>query len=357
LTSEQPAIKEEAKLGFFEKYLTLWIVVCIIAGILLGSYVPQLVSFLEAVTIAELGYMPLPIGIFLFLVMYPTVASIKFKDIKKAAKAPKPTILTLIANWVIAPPLMVLLASIFLSNYPEFAHGVILLGIAPCTAMVLFWILFAKGNVAQGLIITAINAVSIVILYAPSAAFWLGVTGINVFEIITNIALSVVLFVGLPIVLGVVLRREFIRRKGEGWYNKTYLGVMNKLAIIGLLGTLIVMFTYEGHTILAQPFIVGLIAIPVFLHEALMLPLLLGICWFAKWDYETSVVSAIIGSSTHFEIAITVAITLFGVGSGAALATVVGPLMEVPVMVGFAKLALRTRHRFPRNRLRVKSLK
>ena len=349
MTSDQPVTREKAKLGIFEKYLTLWIVVCIIVGILLGNYVPQLVSLLESVTIAELGYMPLPIGVFLFLVMYPTVAAIKFSDIKKAAKAPKPMILTLIANWVIAPPMMVLLASVFLSNYPEFAHGVILLGIAPCTAMVLFWIHFAKGNIAQGLIITAINAVSIVILYAPSAAFWLGVTGINVFEIITNIALSVALFVGLPIVLGVVLRREFMKRRGEGWYNKTYLGVMNKLAIIALLGTLIVMFTYEGNTILAQPWIVGLIAIPVFLHEAIMLPILLGICWLANWNYETSVVSAIIGSSTHFEIAITVAITLFGVGSGAALATVVGPLMEVPVMVGFAKLALRTRNRFPRN--------
>ena len=342
--------KRKAELGIFEKYLTLWIVVCIILGILLGTYVPQLVSLLESVTIAELGYMPLPIGIFLFLMMYPTVASIKFSDVKKAAKNPKPTILTLIANWVIAPPLMVLLSSIFLSNYPEFAYGVILLGIAPCTAMVLFWILFAKGNTAQGLIITAINAVSIVVLYAPSAAFWLGVSGVDMTAIIATIALSVVLFVGLPIVLGVVLRREFMKRRGEGWYNKTYLGVMNKLAIIALLGTLIVLFTYEGKTILAQPLIVGLIAIPVFLHEAIMLPTLLGICWLANWNYETSVVSAIIGSSTHFEIAITVDITLSEVlGSGAALATVIGPLMEVPVMVGFAKLALRTRHRFPRN--------
>jgi len=344
-------VEHEAKLGLFEKYLTLWIVVCIIIGLLLGRYVPALVSILNSITIAELGYLPLPIGIFLFLMMYPTVAGIEFSEVKKAARTPKPLVLTLIANWIIAPPLMVLLSRIFLSNYPEFAHGVILLGIAPCTAMVLFWIMFAKGNIAQGLVITAVNAISIVILYAPSSAFWLGVSGINMGEIIYSVALDVLIFVAIPIVLGVFLRREFTKRRGKEWYNNTYLGVMQKLAMIALLGTLIVLFTYEGETILAQPLIVGLIAVPVFLHEALMLPLLLGITWFANWKYEIGVASAIIGSSTHFEIAITVAITLFGVGSGAALATVVGPLIEVPVMVSFAKLAMRTRHRFPRRNL------
>jgi len=342
-------MEHEAKLGIFDKYLTLWIVICIILGLLLGKYVPALVSFLNSVAIAELGYLPIPIGIFLFLMMYPTVAAIEFSEVKKAAKTPKPVILTLIANWVVAPPLMVLLSRIFLSNYPEFTYGVILLGIAPCTAMVLFWIMFAKGNSAQGLIITAINALTIVILYAPSSAFWLGVSGVDMTAIIYEVAIDVLIFVGLPIVLGVVLRREFTKSRGEEWYNNAYLGVMHKLAMIALLGTLIVLFTYKGETILEQPLIVGLIAIPVFLHEAIMLSTLLGITWLANWDYEISVASTIIGSSTHFEIAITVAITLFGLGSGAALATVIGPLMEVPVMVSFAKLALRTRHHFPRN--------
>lgn len=342
-------VEHEAKLGLFDKYLTLWIVVCIIIGLLLGTYVPALVSFLDSITIAEFGYLPLPIGIFLFLMMYPTVAAIEFTEVKKAVKTPKPVLLTLIANWIIAPPLMVLLSRIFLSNYPEFTYGVILLGIAPCTAMVLFWIMFAKGNIAQGLVITAINALSIVVLYAPSAAFWLGVGGFNIWEIIYLLAADVFIFVALPIILGITLRREFTKRRGREWYNNVYLGVMHKLAMVALLGTLIVLFTYRGETILAQPLIVGLIAIPVFLHEALMLPLLFGIGWFANWKYEMSVVSAIIGSSTHFEIAITVAITVFGLHSSAALATVVGPLMEVPVMVSFAKLALRAKHHFPRN--------
>jgi len=345
----------EAKLGVFEKYLTLWIGVCIVIGLLLGKFVPAAVSFLNSVTIVALGYLPLPIGIFLFLMMYPTVAAIEFGEIKKAAKTPKPVILTLVANWVIAPPLMVLLTRIFLSNYPEFAAGAILLGIAPCTAMVLFWIMFARGNVAQGLVITAINALSIIILYSPSAAFFLGLSGIQV--PISLIAIDVFLFVGLPVALGLVLRRELTKRRGGEWYNNVYLRVMHKLAMVALLGTLIVLFSYKGQTILQQPLIVGLIAVPLLFHYFIMVSLLFGTTWLLNWGYEMSVTSTLIGSSSHFEIAITVAITVFPLTHGAALATVIGPLLEVPLMVTFAKIALRTRRRFPRNDPKPKSSK
>jgi len=347
LTVHRAHEEEEAKLGVFEKYLTLWIGVCIVIGLLLGRFVPTIVSILNSVTIAELGYLPLPIGIFLFLMMYPTVAAIEFGEIKKAAKTPKPVIVTLVANWVIAPPLAVLLSRIFLSNYPKYAAGVILLGIAPCTAMVLFWIMFAKGNVAQGLVITAINALSIIILYSPSAAFFLGVSGIQV--PIYLIAVDVLLFVGLPVGLGLFLRRELTKRRGKEWYNNAYLGVMHKLAMVALLGTLIVLFSYKGETILQQPLIVGLIAMPLLAHYSIMVSLLFGATWLSNWNYDMAVTSTLIGSSSHFEIAITVAITVFGLTHDAALATVIGPLLEVPIMVTFAKIALRTRHRFPRN--------
>jgi len=340
--------EREAKLGVFEKYLTLWIALCIVVGLLLGRFVPAIVLFLNSVTIAELGYLPLPIGIFLFLMMYPTVAAIEFSEIKKAAKNPKPVILTLIANWIIAPPLAVLLSRIFLSNYPEYAAGIILLGIAPCTAMVLFWIMFAKGNVAQGLVITAINALTIIILYSPSAAFYLGISGIQV--PILLIAADVLLFVGLPVGLGLFLRRELTKRRGEEWYNNTYLGAMRKLAMVALLGTLIVLFAYKGETILQQPLIVGLIAAPLLIHYYTMVSLLFGATWLLNWKYEMAVTSTLIGSSSHFEIAITVAITVFGLSHGAALATVIGPLLEVPIMVSFAKIALRMRHFFPRDK-------
>ena len=340
-------MEHEAKLGIFEKYLTVWIGVCIIIGLLLGNFVPAMVTLLNSITIAELGYLPIPIGIFLFLMMYPTVAAIEFGEIKKAAKTPKPVILTLIANWVIAPPLMVLLTRVFLSNYPEFAAGAILLGVAPCTAMVLFWTMFAKGNVAQGLVITAINALSIIILYSPTAAFYLGISGIQV--PIYLIAIDVLLFVGLPVGLGLLLRRELTKRRGQEWYNKTYLEAMHKLATVALLGTLIILFSYKGQAILEQPLLVGLIAVPLIIHYFVMVTLLFGSTWLAKWKYEMAVTSTLIGSSSHFEIAITVAITVFGLNHGAALATVIGPLLEVPIMVTFSKIALRTRHRFPRN--------
>ena len=340
-------MEHEAKLGIFEKYLTVWIGMCIIIGLLLGNFVPAMVTLLNSITIAELGYLPIPIGIFLFLMMYPTVAAIEFGEIKKAAKTPKPVILTLIANWVIAPPLMVLLTRVFLSNYPEFAAGAILLGVAPCTAMVLFWTMFAKGNVAQGLVITAINALSIIILYSPTAAFYLGISGIQV--PIYLIAIDVLLFVGLPVGLGLLLRRELTKRRGQEGYNKTYLEAMHKLATVALLGTLIILFSYKGQAILEQPLLVGLIAVPLIIHYFVMVTLLFGSTWLAKWKYEMAVTSTLIGSSSHFEIAITVAITVFGLNHGAALATVIGPLLEVPIMVTFSKIALRTRHRFPRN--------
>lgn len=340
-------LEHESKLDFFEKYLTVWIGLCIVIGLLLGKFVPAIVTVLSSITIAEIGYLPIPIGIFLFLMMYPTVASIEFGEIKKAVKAPKPVIATLIANWVIAPPLMALLARVFLGNYPEYAAGVILLGIAPCTAMVLFWTMFARGNVAQSLVITAINALSIIILYSPTAAFYLGISGIEVPVFL--IAIDVLLFVGLPVALGLLLRRELTNRRGQEWYNKKYLEAMHKLATVALLGTLIVLFAYKGQAILEQPLIVGLIAVPLVIHYFIMVGLLFGSTWLAKWKYETSVTSTLIGASSHFEIAITVAITVFGLTHGAALATVIGPLLEVPIMVSFAKVALRMRHRFPRN--------
>jgi len=184
-------------------------------------------------------------------------------------------------------------------------------------------------------------------LYSPSAAFYLGIGGIQV--PVYLIALDVLLFVGLPVALGLVLRRELTKRRGQEWYNKTYLEAMHKLATVALLGTLIVLFAYKGQAILDQPLIVGLIATPLVIHYFIMVALLFGSTWLTKWKYEMAVTSTLIGASSHFEIAITVAITVFGLNHGAALATVIGPLLEVPIMVGFSKIALRMRHRFPRN--------
>jgi len=335
--------RREEKLGIFEKYLTLWIAICIILGLLLGRFFPEFASYLDSLKVAKLS---IPIGICLFFMMYPTVAGIAFSDIKKAVKKPKPMFLTIIANWVIAPPLMTLYANLFLRGHPDYIAGVILLGMSPCTAMVMWWMMLAEGDLAQGLINTAINALLMIFLYAPQSAFYLGVSGIPVpWDLI---ALSVIVFIAFPVSLGAISRKELINRKGKEWFENTYLETVRKISVIALLLTLIVMFSLQGEIILKEPLLVGYLAAPNLLHYVTMIVLIYSISWLSNWDYPTSIDTTIIGSSSHFEIAIAVATTLYGLNSGAALATVIGPLMEVPLMLFLVRFGLRTRHLFPK---------
>ena len=340
--------KKEASLGFFEKYLTLWIAVCIIVGLLLGRFLPAFGEYLDSLKFFELS---IPIGICLFFMMYPTVVGIAFTDIKKAVRKPKPLLLTIIANWVIAPPVMTLSANLILTN-PAHRAGVILLGMSPCTAMVMWWMMLAKGDLAQGLINTAINALLMVILYAPLSAFYLGVSGIPVpWELI---AMSVILFIALPVSLGAASRKLLIGRKGKKWFDSTYLELARKISIVALLLTLIVMFSFQGNIILSDPLLVAYLAAPNLLHYVTMIAITYTTSWLSNWDYPTSIDTTLIGSSSHFEVAIAVATTLYGLNSGAALATVIGPLMEVPLMLSLVKFGLRTRNRFPRNKSELK---
>jgi len=288
---------KEAKLGVFEKYLTLWIALCIVAGLLIGRVFPAFGEYLDA-------------------------------------------------NWVIAPPIMTLFANLLLTD-PMHKAGVILLGMSPCTAMVMWWMMLAKGDLAQGLINTTINALLMVILYAPLSAFYLGVSGIPVpWDLI---ALSVVIFIALPVSLGAVSRKLLIGRKGKEWFSNTYLELVRKISIVALLITLIVMFSFQGNIILSDPLLVAYLAAPNLLHYVTMIVITYSVSWFSNWDYPTSIDTTLIGSSSHFEVAIAMATTLYGINSGAALATVIGPLMEVPLMLSLVRLGLRTRHLFPRN--------
>jgi ACR3 family arsenite transporter len=335
--------KREASLGIFEKYLTLWIAVCIIVGLLLGRFLPAFGQYLDSLKFAKLS---IPIGICLFFMMYPTVVGITFSDIKNAVRKPKPMLLTIIANWVIAPPIMTLYANLFL-NDPMHIAGVILLGMSPCTAMVMWWIMLARGDLAQGLINTAINALLMLILYAPQSALYLGVSGIPVpWDLI---AMSVIFFIALPVSLGAASRKLLIGRKGREWFDSVYLELVRKISIIALLLTLIVMFSFQGEIILNDPILVAYLAVPNLLHYLTMIAITYPVSWLSNWSYETSIVTTLIGSSSHFEVAIAVATTLYGIGSGAALATVIGPLMEVPLMISLAKLGLWTKRHFPRN--------
>ncbi|MBS7632883.1 ACR3 family arsenite efflux transporter [Candidatus Bathyarchaeota archaeon] len=345
MTEEQTSVEHKASLGLFERYLTLWIAICIILGLLIGRFLPQ---FGELVDSLKFGQLSIPIGILLFFMMYPTVVGIRFSDIKKAAKKPKPLLVTIIANWIIAPPLMTLYANVILAGNPQYIAGVILLGLSPCTAMVMWWMFLAKGDLAQGLINTAINALLMLALYAPLAALYLGVSSIPVpWDLI---AMSVLFFIALPVASGAISRKLILDKKGEAWFNNTYIPTIGKISILALLTTLIVLFSFEGQTILNNPLLVAYLAAPNLLHYATMITWTYLLGYFAGWAYETAIDTTLIGSSSHFEVAIAVATTLYGIGSGAALATVIGPLMEVPLMLSLVKLGLYTRKHFPRKK-------
>jgi ACR3 family arsenite transporter len=343
----EPKSSRRKTLGIFEKYLTLWIAICIVVGLLVGRFLPQFGEFMDSLKFRQLS---IPIGILLFFMMYPTVVGIRFSDIRKAAKRPKPLLVTIIANWIVAPPLMTLLANIILTD-PLQKAGVILLGMSPCTAMVMWWMFLAKGDMAQGLINTAINALLMLFLYAPLSAFYLGVSSIPVpWDLI---AISVLVFIALPVASGALTRKLVIPRKGEEWFSNNYIPLVGKISIVALLTTLIVLFSFEGEIILNNPLLVAYLAAPNLMHYAIMITWTCLLGYFAGWAYETAIDTTLIGSSSHFEVAIAVATTLYGIGSGAALATVIGPLMEVPLMLSVVKLGLRTRNYFPRKKVKT----
>ena len=345
LETKEEHVKKELSLGLWEKYLTLWIAICIVVGLLVGRFIPEFGQFMDSLKFAHLS---IPIGILLFFMMYPTVVGIKFSDVKKAAQNPKPLLVTIIANWVIAPALMTLLANTFLAGHPDYIAGVILLGLSPCTAMIMWWMFLAKGDMAQGLINTAINALLMLILYAPLAGLYLGISSIPVpWDLI---AVSVLIFIALPVGAGAISRRVIIQKKGEEWFKDRYNPAVGKISIVALLLTLIVLFSFTGQTILNNPLLVGYIAVPNLIHYAVMITWTYLLGYFLGWRYETAIDTTLIGSSSHFEVAIAVATTLYGISSGAALATVIGPLFEVPLMLSLVKLGLRTRKHFPRKK-------
>lgn len=335
-------------MGLWEKYLTVWIAICIVVGLMVGRFIPAFGEFMDSLKYAQLS---IPIGILLFFMMYPTVVGIRFSDVKQATQNPKPLIVTVIANWIIAPPLMTFLANTFLAGSPQYIPGLILLGLSPCTAMVMWWMYLAKGDMAQGLINTAVNALLMLGLYAPFAAFYLGVSGIPVpWDLI---AISVLVFIALPVTAGAISRRVIIKNKGEEFFKDKFNPAVGKISIVALLLTLIVLFSFEGQTILNDPLLVGYLALPNLIHYAIMIAWTYPLGYFLGWKYESAIDTTIIGSSSHFEVAIAVAVTLYGIGSGAALATVIGPLFEVPLMLLLVKLGLRTRKYFPRKRLQA----
>jgi len=347
----------EKKLSVFEKYLTIWVLFCIVAGIFLGKIAPKIAVKLDSFSIYNVS---IPIAVCLFFMMYPIMVKIDFAEVVKTAKTPKPVALTLFINWVIKPFTMYLIASFFLGFlfkgflpgteviktgqevelWRSYISGAILLGIAPCTAMVLMWSYLAKGNDGLTLVMVAINSLTMLILYAPLGSFLLGVNAMPIPW--QTILLSVTIYVALPLLAGYLSRRWIIKYRGLEWFNTKFLHRLTPISIVALLATLVLLFSFKGDIIMSYPLTILWIAIPLFIQTIFIFSLgYFVLARLLKLSYHDAAPSAMIGASNHFEVAIATATMLFGLSSGAALATVVGVLIEVPAMLMLVSICKR----------------
>jgi len=380
-------------LGFFEKYLTVWVLLCIGAGIALGRVAPGAARFLDGLAIAVNGapVVSIPIAICLFFMMFPIMVKIDFAEVLKAGRSAKPVGLTLFVNWAVKPFTMYVIALFFLGFvfrgligaeatdlvkmplgldlpvgaeygsgqvilgadgikmlqvplWRSYLAGCILLGIAPCTAMVLVWGFLARGNDGHTLVMVAINSLTMLLFYGPLGGWLLGVGKLPVPW--QALLLSIASYVALPLAAGFLTRKGILRAKGEAWFNERFMPLLTPITIAALLATLVLLFSFKGDTILANPLTILWIAIPLFIQTMLIFGLGYALSRVLRLSYEDAAPSAMIGASNHFEVAIATATMLFGLSSGAALATVVGVLIEVPVMLMLVKICLRTRRWF-----------
>src|SRR3989338_2994644 len=354
-------MREERRLGFFEKYLTLWVIGCISLGILFGKLFPQAALTLDKVSIYQVS---VPIAICLFFMMYPIMVKIDFAEVIKAGKTPKPVVLTLFVNWCIKPFTMLAISTLFLGVlfkgllpgfeivkdgsqvelYRSYISGCILLGIAPCTAMVLIWGHLAKGSDGHTLVMVAINSLTMLFLYAPLGGWLLGVNKMPIPW--QTILLSVLIYVGLPLWLGYNTRKWILDKKGIRCFEERFLHYLTPVSIAALLATLILLFSFKGELIINQPQIIFLIAIPLFIQTCLIFIITYLLAKLLGLSYQDAAPSALVGASNHFEVAIATSTVLFVLSSGASLATVVGVLIEVPLMLFLVKVCLKTKHYF-----------
>lgn len=336
------------ELSFFQKYLTLWVALCIIAGIVLGAALPGVAAFFNSIAIAQVN---IPIAILLFAMMYPIMVQIDFREVGNVVRAPRSVFLTLVINWGIKPFTMFFFAWLFfrviwapLVDYDEataYIAGMILLGIAPCTAMVLVWTYLARCYMGLTLVLVAVNSLTMLVLYAPLGNLLLGAAEIAVPFL--TIFLSVMLYVGVSLVAGYFTRTRLLKTRGPVWYETVFLRNMGSISVFALLATLVYLFMLQGGVILRSPLIVLLIAIPLAIQTFSIFGLGYGAAKLLRLPYEEAAPAAMIGASNHFEVAIATAVTVFGITSGAALSTVVGVLIEVPIMLALVRLCLRTR--------------
>jgi ACR3 family arsenite transporter len=319
---------QEKTLNTFEKYLAVWVAACMAVGLILSQTLP---GISQALNNWQIRGISVPIGICLFLMMYPALLNLQLDELKKLMKNPKPILLTVISNWIIAPIVTVLLARAFLTGYDQLIVSLILLGASPCTAMVLVWGSLAEGNQEQNVMNTTLNTITIMILYAPIVSLITGIQNIPIDRGL--LALSVIVFIGFPMLIGYISKKYIISTKGVTWFNETYRPTVGKISIAALLTTLIVLFSLNGDVLITNPGLMVKVSTPLILGFIIVVGYNLLVTRLAGLAYKEGIITVIIGSSSHFEIAIATAISLYGVGSQAALGTTMGLFWEVPVML------------------------
>ena len=352
----------EKNLSFFERYLSVWVFLCIIGGILLGKSAPEIATTLNDFSIHQVS---IPIALCLFFMMYPIMVKIDFSQVLKSAKTPKPVLITLVLNWAVKPFTMCAIAYFFLGYifkdfltgtellssgeevelWRSYLAGTILLGIAPCTAMVLMWSYLAKGNDGLTLIMIAVNSLIMLFIFGPLGGLLLNVNSMPVpWE---TMLLSVGIYVALPLIAGFYSRIWIINKKGQSWFNERFLKYLTPISITALLITLVLLFSFKGDIIVNNPLTILWISIPLFIQTIFIFVIgYFVLSRLFKLSYHDAAPVALIGASNHFEVAIATAVVLFGLSSGAALATVVGVLIEVPLMLVLVSVCKRTRHFF-----------
>ena len=343
--------KEKGGISVFQRYLTVWVILCMAAGVLIGKFLPQIPDFLNRFEYAKVS---IPMAILIWLMIYPMMMKVDFKSIKNVGKNPKGLFVTWVTNWLIKPFTMYGIASLFFfvifkafitpDLATEYLAGAVLLGAAPCTAMVFVWSSLTKGDPAYTVVQVATNDLIILVAFVPIVKFLLGVSNVSVPW--NTLILSVVLFVVIPLAGGLLTRYFIIKKNSKDYFENTFIKKFDGITTIGLLLTLVMIFSFQGNVILENPLHIILIAVPLILQTFLIFAIAYGVCKFLKLPHKIAAPAGMIGASNFFELSVAVAVALFGTTSPAALATTVGVLTEVPVMLFLVKIANGTKGRF-----------